>query len=101
MRRGEQRQAEGPSGPGLGHCPAAGLKRQQTGLQRMVNQLLIPGMNRLSPLIIRRTGPWAAVLPFDEDQPFSGTDAAAWLDDLKLFATGWIGGLIFFGVLLG
>ena len=32
--------------------------------------------------------------------PFAGTDAAAWLDDLKLFATGWIGGLVFFGTLL-
>jgi hypothetical protein len=24
-----------------------------------------------------------------------------WLDDLKLFATGWIGGLVFFGTLIG
>jgi hypothetical protein len=58
-------------------------------------------MNRLSPLITRRTGPWAAAIPYDEYVPFAGTDAAAWLEDLKLFATGWIGGLIFFGTFLG
>ena len=27
--------------------------------------------------------------------------AARWLEELKLFATGWIGGLIFFGTLFG
>jgi hypothetical protein len=58
-------------------------------------------MNRLSPLITRRTGPRAAALPFEAAAPFAGTDAAARLDDLKLFATGWIGGLIFFGTLIG
>ncbi len=63
----------------------------------VVNQFLIFAMNRLSPLITRRTGPWAAAIPYDEYGPFAGTDAAAWLEDLKLFATGWIGGLIFFG----
>jgi hypothetical protein len=57
-------------------------------------------MNRMSPLIVRRTGPQAAALPMDEDEPFVGTNAAAWLDDLKLFATGWIGGLVFFGTFL-
>ena len=66
----------------------------------MVNESLMQAMNRLSPLIKRRTGPWAAALPFERADPFTGTDAAAWLDDLKLFATGWIGGLIFFGTLL-
>jgi pseudouridine-5'-phosphate glycosidase len=58
-------------------------------------------MNRLSPLIVRRTGPLAAALPREEAEPFAGTDAAAWLADLKLFATGWIGGLVFFGTLIG
>ncbi|HMG46347.1 MAG TPA: hypothetical protein VK614_02655 [Allosphingosinicella sp.] len=58
-------------------------------------------MNRLSPLITRRIGPRAAVLPLEATAPFAGTDAAAWLDDLKLFATGWIGGLVFFGTLIG
>lgn len=59
------------------------------------------GMNRLSPLIVRRYGPHAAALPLPRPEPFAGADAAAWLEDLKLFATGWIGGLIFFGTLLG
>ena len=70
------------------------------GLPDMVNRLLMAAMSRLSPLIVRRVGPKAAALPIDEAEPFAGTDAAAWLDDLRLFATGWIGGLIFFGTLL-
>jgi hypothetical protein len=57
-------------------------------------------MNRLSPLITRRAGPLAAARPREEAAPFAGTDAAAWLEDLKLFTTGWIGGLVFFGTLL-
>jgi hypothetical protein len=58
-------------------------------------------MNRLSPLIVRRVGPLAAARPLEDTAPFAGVDAAAWLHDLKLFATAWIGGLIFFGTLLG
>lgn len=58
-------------------------------------------MNRLSPLIVRRAGPQAVAVPRAAPEPFAGTDAAAWLDDLRLFATGWIGGLVFFGTLLG
>lgn len=57
-------------------------------------------MNRLSPLIVRRVGPMAAASA-DARMPFAGIDAATWLDDLRLFATAWIGGLIFFGTLLG
>ena len=57
-------------------------------------------MNRLSPLITRRTGPWAAALPVEEYQPFEGAEPAAWLQDLKLFAIGWVGGLVFFGTLI-
>ncbi len=67
----------------------------------MVNHFLMAAMSRLSPLIVRRTGPWAAALPVEEAEPFAGTDPGAWLDDLKLFATGWIGGLVFFGTFLG
>lgn len=59
------------------------------------------GMSRLSPLIVRRVGPWAAALPREEAEPFAGADAAGWLEDLKLFATGWLGGLVFFGTLIG
>jgi hypothetical protein len=57
-------------------------------------------MSRLSPLIVRRVGPMAAAVELDEPEPFAGTDAGAWLDDLRLFATGWLGGLVFFGTLL-
>ncbi len=42
-----------------------------------------------------------AALAEDARMPFAGIDAVAWLDDLRLFATAWIGGLIFFGTLLG
>jgi len=67
----------------------------------MVNHFLMAAMSRLAHLIVRRTGPWAAALPVDDEaEPFAGTDASAWLDDLKLFATGWIGGLVFFGTFL-
>jgi len=73
----------------------------RAGLPDMVNRLLMAAMSRLAPLIVRRVGPKAAALPLDEaTAPFAGTDAAAWLDDLKLFATGWIGGLVFFGTFL-
>ena len=58
-------------------------------------------MNRLSPLIVRRAGPMAAAIPLPRHEPLAGTEPAPWLEDLKLFATGWIGGLIFFGTLLG
>lgn len=67
----------------------------------MVNQLLMAAMSRLAPLIVRRVGPRAAALAEDEGEPFAGTDAARWLADLKLFATGWVGGLVFFGTFLG
>ena len=90
-------------------------------------------VNRLAPLIVRRTGPRAAALPLEWGQSLFGglgtvtfcrvraqTGAGGgksdcprlaqavgkvtvppWLDDLKLFATGWIGGLVFFGTLIG
>ncbi len=86
-------------------------------------------MNRLSPLIVRRAEPFprrpgaawtrrrarswapadfapaamigsAGAMP--QPEPASAAAApAAWLADLRLFATGWVGGLIFFGTLLG
>jgi hypothetical protein len=55
-------------------------------------------MNRLSPLIVRSSAArhpmraWA-VETVPEANP-------KWLTDLRFFATGWIGGLIFFGTLL-
>ena len=48
-----------------------------------------------------RVGPMAAAMPLPEPELFSGAEPARWLEDLKLFATGWIGGLIFFGTYLG
>ena len=59
------------------------------------------GMNRLSPLIVRRVGLRAAAMPLPSSRPFTGAEPPQWLDDLRLFATGWVGGLIFFGTLLG
>lgn len=67
----------------------------------MVNHFLLIAMNRLSPLIVRRVGRWAAALPIEEAGPFAGADPETWLDDLRLFATGWLGGLVFFGTLIG
>ncbi len=58
-------------------------------------------MNRLSPLIVRRAGPMADI--FDESRVdlYSEAESDHRYEDLKLFATGWVGGLIFFGTLLG
>ena len=79
----------------------------------MVNEFLIAAVNRLSPLIARRTGPWAAALPLEGGQSLFAVSepklaeavgkvtVPVWLEDLKLFATGWVGGLIFFGTLIG
>jgi hypothetical protein len=67
----------------------------------MVNRLLMAIVNRLSPLIVRRPGPRAAVLTVYPPRPFDGAQVAGWLDDLRLFATGWVGGLVFFGTLFG
>lgn len=60
------------------------------------------GMNRLSPLIVRRVGPMAAAMPLQEPcRNFDALPVQRWLDDLKLFTTGWAGGLVFFGTFLG
>jgi hypothetical protein len=55
-------------------------------------------MNRMAPLIVRRVEPDTVSLAREAS---AGAAPAAWLDDLKLFATGWIGGLVFFGTFLG
>lgn len=63
------------------------------------------GMSRLSPLIVRRAQrpafAGAAARPWPRPAPFAGDGPAAWLDDVRLFLTGWVGGLIFFGTLIG
>lgn len=68
------------------------------------------GMNRLSPMIARRSTAFtpartgspagAVAVEWPGHEPFEGAEPAKWLEELKLFATGWIGGLIFFGTYL-
>lgn len=58
------------------------------------------GMNRLSPLIERRVGPRAAASPLPAPSRFDELPVERWAEDLKLFATGWLGGLVFFGTWL-
>lgn len=67
----------------------------------MVNHLLMAIVNRLSPLIVRRVGPRALALAAPAAVTYEVAQTAAWLDDLRLFATGWVGGLVFFGTLFG
>jgi hypothetical protein len=55
-------------------------------------------MNRLTPLIVRRVGPHARALARETSAP---VDAGKAFEDLKLFAAGWVGGLVFFGTLFG
>jgi hypothetical protein len=57
-------------------------------------------MNRLSPLIVRRAGSFAAPLAWQRSSRKNSGEPVDPLADLKLFATGWIGGLVFFGTLL-
>jgi hypothetical protein len=42
----------------------------------------------------------AVAFPAIEAEPVSEAQAAEWLADLKLFATAWLGGVVFFGTLL-
>jgi hypothetical protein len=65
---------------------------------KMVNRFLTWAMrSRLSPLIVRRVGPHAAVAPWPATPFELPEQAAEWLADLRLFATGWVGGLVVFG----
>ena len=67
----------------------------------MVNRLLKEAMNRLSPLIVRKVGRHAPALVWPAPFDLEALPAAQWLSDLKLFATGWIGGLVVFGTFFG
>ncbi len=63
-------------------------------------------MNRLSPLIVRRVGPMATASSVaaghrQEQREEQEQAAGTLLEDAKLFLTGWLGGLIFFGTFLG
>lgn len=53
--------------------------------------------SRLSPLIVRRVGPFAAALPLPDLALVEPEQAAQWLADLRQFATGWVAGLVVFG----
>lgn len=62
-------------------------------------------MNRLAPLIVRPPEPvraWAGRAPSPPRPAASTAGQAAqdWTEDLKLFATAWLGGLVFFGTLI-
>jgi hypothetical protein len=66
----------------------------------MVKRFLTRGMNRLSPLIVRRVGAFAPALPLPDPRAGEAAPAPDWAEDLKLFATFWLGGLVFFGTYL-
>ena len=55
-------------------------------------------MNRLAPLIVRHAGAYAPELMLTPD--LAEQKASSGLEDLKLFATGWLSGLVFFGTFL-
>ena len=66
-------------------------------------------MNRLAPLITRYSARPAPARALLLDDAMSSADEAVarfirsapgWAGDLKLFATVWLGGLIFFGTFL-
>ena len=59
-------------------------------------------MNRMTPLVSRRprrraSFPAAATTGVAQ---FELEDAAGWLEDAKLFAAGWVAGLVIFGTLI-
>ena len=76
--------------------PSAGLPGRQAGLRGMVNQSLIHAMSRLAPLIVRQI----ALAPSPAFEANLSAAPPRWLGDLRLFLTGWAGGLIFFWTLL-
>jgi hypothetical protein len=55
-------------------------------------------MNHLSPLIVRQGRHPAR--PFAEWHQPAAEPKAKLTDDLRLFLTGWLGGLVFFGTFL-
>ena len=61
-------------------------------------------MNRLAPLISRPPEPvraWAGRAPSPPRAPRAAVNVPApWTDDLRLFATAWLGGVVFFGTLI-
>jgi hypothetical protein len=68
----------------------------------MVNRFLKAAMHgRLSRLIVRRVGRFAPTVAYPAPFAFDTLPVARRQPDLKLFATGWIGGLVVFGTFFG
>jgi hypothetical protein len=58
-------------------------------------------MNRLTPLVSRRHRPRTTFISAPAiAAPAVELQAARWLEDAKLFASGWVAGLIIFGTLI-
>jgi hypothetical protein len=57
-------------------------------------------MNRLAPLISRRA-PFTPARPFREWSAPAPAATSKFQEDVKLFLTGWLAGLVFFGTFLG
>lgn len=57
--------------------------------------------SRLSRLIVRRAGRFAPAVAYPAPFAPEALPIARWQQDLKLFATGWIGGLVVFGTFFG
>lgn len=68
----------------------------------MVIEILIAGMNRLAPLIVRRPRTVAVAAPYraQSGAPAVSLAAPVLSDDLRLFATSFLAGLAFFGAYL-
>ena len=61
-------------------------------------------MNRLSPLIVRQPRqPARPLFQWDggADEAETEEPRPDLIEDVKLFALGWLGGLVFFGTLIG
>lgn len=58
-------------------------------------------MNRLTPLVSRRTRPRASFpSALAAAAPAPELEGARWLEDAKLFAGGWVAGLVLIGTLI-
>jgi hypothetical protein len=55
-------------------------------------------MNRVVPHAFGRSS--LAKYPLDVDHGGAEQEGGAWSDDLRLFATGWLAGLVFFATFL-
>ena len=56
-------------------------------------------MNRLAPLISRRSRQPASFTVAAERPPLELEETARWVEDTRLFAAGWVSGLVIFGTL--